>query len=256
MMLDLTRLAGDMGTYVYLTVKIVCAVYILNRLWLLLFRRKADGLWDRLYRLARIIRIKIWRLHKRRMAAKAEREKRSTVRTRKKKTEAPDIAPSTHCEVIGKTKSVYIPDPKKAKEPVRSEPLPESDFIGEDDDISADDVDDILEPMDDEDLQELMEPCLSEADPDFSQAMTYDDINNMVAVASGVNKDEDETIRAVETLYSIRQSDIYEFVLSESDNKDRIERLMNERFDEKAAPNKHSERLEAQTSGFDWSQYI
>ena len=135
--------------------------------------------------------------------------------------------------VIGKTKSVYIPDPKKAKEPVRSEPLPESDFIGEDDDISADDVDDILEPMDEEDLQELMEPGLSGCRSRLPQAMTYDDINNMVAVASGANKDETDTIRAVETLYSIRQSDIYEFILSESDNKDRIERLMNERFDEK-----------------------
>ena len=248
-------MANDMMTKIYLTVNIVCAVYILYRLWLFLFRRKADGLWDRLYRLARIIRIKIWRLHKKRMAAKAEREKRRTVSNQKKK-EAPAIAQSTHCEVIGKTKSVYIPDPKKAKEPVRSEPLPESDFIGEDDDISADDVDDILEPMDDEDLQELMEPGLSETDPDFSQAMTYDDINNMVAVASGANKDETDTIRAVETLYSIRQSDIYEFILSESDNKDRIERLMNERFDEKEAPNKHSERLEAQTPGFDWSQYV
>ena len=232
MMSDLTRLAGDMGTYVYLTVNIVCAVYILYRLWIFLFRRKANGHWDTLYHLARIIRIKIWRLHKRRMAAKAEREKRRNVRNPKKKKEAPVIAPSTHCEVIGKTKSVYIPDPKKAKEPVRSE------------------------PMEDEDLQELMEPGLSEADPDFSQAMTYDDINNMVAVASGANKDETDTIRAVETLYSIRQSDIYEFILSESDNKDRIERLMNERFDEKEAPNKHSERLEAQTSGFDWSQYV
>ena len=30
MMSDLTRLAGDMGTYIYLTVKIVCAVYILS----------------------------------------------------------------------------------------------------------------------------------------------------------------------------------------------------------------------------------
>ncbi len=255
-MSDLTRLAGDMGTYVYLTVKIVCAVYILNRLWLLLFRRKAEGLWDRLYRWARIIRIIMWRWHKIRMVAKAERRKRRTIRNQKKKKEAAAVAPSTYCEVIGKTKSVYIPDPKKVKEPVRSEPLPESDFIGEDDDISADDVDDILEPMDEEDLQELMEPGLSEADPDFSQAMTYDDINNMVAVASGANKDETDTIRAVETLYSIRQSDIYEFILSESDNKDRIERLMNERFDEKAAPNKHSERLETQTSGFDWSQYV
>lgn len=190
------------------------------------------------------------------MVAKAEWRKRRTVRNQKKKKEAAAVAPSTYCEVIGKTKSVYIPDPKKAKEPVRSEPLPESDFIGEDDDISADDVDDILEPMDEEDLQKLMEPGLSEADPDFSQAMTYDDINNMVAVASGANKDETDTIRAVETLYSIRQSDIYEFILSESDNKDRIERLMNERFDEKAAPNKHSERLETQTSVFDWSQYV
>ncbi len=245
-----------MMTQIYLTVNIICAVYILYRLWLFLFRRKAEGLWDRLYRWARMIRIMMWRWHKRRMAANAERERRRNVRNQKKKKDAEAVAPSTHCEVIGKTKSVYIPDSKKAKEPVRSEPLLESDFIGEDDDISADDVDDILEPMDDEGLQELMEPCLSEADPDFSQAMTYDDINNMVAVASGVNKDEDDTIRAVETLYSIRQSDIYEFILSESDNKDRIERLMNERFDEKAAPNKHSERLEAHTSGFDWSQYV
>ena len=244
-----------MMTKIYLTVNIICAVYILYRLWHFLFRRKAEGLWDRLYRWARIIRIMMWRWHKRRMAANVEREKRRNVRNPKKK-EAPVIAPSTHCEVIGKTKSVYIPDPKKAKEPVRSEPLPESDFIGEDDDISADDVEDILEPIDDEDLQELMEPGLSEADPDFSQAMTYDDINNMVAVASGANKDETDTIRAVETLYSIRQSDIYEFILSESDNKDRIGRLMNERFDEKEAPNKHSERLETQTSGFDWSQYV
>ena len=245
-----------MVTYVYLTVNIVCAVYILYRLWIFLFRRKAGDFWDTLYHLARIIRIKMWRLHERRMAAKAERERRRNVRNPKKDKEAQTIVSTTHCEVIGKTKSVYIPDPNKAKEPVRSEPMPDSDFISEDDDISDDDVDYILEPMDDEDLQELMEPGLSEADPDFSQAMTYDDINNMVAVASGINKDEDETIRAVETLYSIRQSDIYEFILSESDNKDRIERLMNERFDEKEAPNKHSEQLEAHTSGFDWSQYV
>ena len=245
-----------MVTYVYLTVNIVCAVYILYRLWIFLFRRKAGDFWDTLYHLARIIRIKMWRLHERRMAAKAERERRRNVRNPKKDKEAQTIVSTTHCEVIGKTKSVYIPDPNKAKEPVRSEPMPDSDFISEDDDISADDVDYILEPMDDEDLQELMEPGLSEADPDFSQAMTYDDINNMVAVASGINKDEDETIRAVETLYSIRQSDIYEFILSESDNKYRIERLMNERFDEKEAPNKHSEQLEAHTSGFDWSQYV
>ena len=245
-----------MGTYVYLTVNIICAVYILYRLCHFLFRRKAEGLWDRLYRWARIIRIMMWRLHKRRMTAKTERKKCLAARNQKKIMDAEAVAPSTHCEVIGKTKSVYIPDPKKAKDPVRSEPLPESDFIGEDDDISADDVDDILEPMYDKDLQELMEPGLSESDPDFSQAMTYDDINNMVALASGANKDEDATIRAVETLYSIRQSDIYEFILSESDNKDRIERLMNERFDEKEVPNKHSEQLEAQTSGFDWNQYV
>lgn len=245
-----------MGTYVYLTVNIVCAVYILYRLWIFLFRRKAGGLWDTLYHLARIIRIKMWRLHKRRMVTHVERKNGRNVRNPKKNKDAAIVAPSTHCEVIGKTKSVYIPDPKKAKEPIRSEPLPESDFIGEDDEISADDVDDILEPMDDKDLQELMEPGLSEADPDFSQAMTYDDINNMVAVASGTNKDEDDTIRAVETLYSIRQSDIYEFILSESDNKDRIDRLMKERFDEKEASHSPPERSEEQTSGFDWSQYV
>lgn len=245
-----------MGTYVYLAVNIICAVYILYRLWLFLFRRKAEGIWDWLYLRARIIRIMIWRWHKIRMIAKSEREKRRTVRNQKKKKEAAVVAPSTHCEVIGKTRSVYIPDPKKAKEPVRSEPLPESDFIGEDDDISADDVDDILEPVEDEDLQELMEPGLSEADPEFSQAMTYDDLNNMVAVASGANKDAADTIRAVETLHSIRQSDIYEFILSESGNKERIEALMRKHFDENDMSHNPPHQSPTEASGFDWSQYV
>lgn len=244
-----------MGTYVYLTVKVICVVYIIYRFWLFMFSRKADGLWDRLYHWASIIRIKMWRRHKKRMSARAEREKRRKVRNKKKK-ETPVVAPAKHCEVIGKTKSVYIPDPKKAGEPVRSEPLPESDFISEDEDISADEVDDSLEPVEDGELQELMEPDLCEPDPDFSQAMTYEDLNNMVAVASGTSTDTDDIARAVETLYSLRQSDIYEFILSESGNKERIEALMREHFDEKETSNSPSEQLEKETSGFDWSQYV
>ena len=69
-----------MMTKIYLTVNIICAVYILYRLWFFLFRRKAEGLWDRLYRWARIIRIMMWRWHEIRMVAKAERRKRRTVR--------------------------------------------------------------------------------------------------------------------------------------------------------------------------------
>jgi len=244
-----------MGTYVYLTVKAICAVYILYRFWLFLFSRKAHGLWDRLYCWARIIRIKMWHRHKKRMSARAEREKYRKVRSNKKK-ETPAVAPAKHCEVIGKTKSVYIPDPKKAGEPVRSEPLPESDFISEDEDISADEVDDSLEPVEDRELQDLMEPGLCEPDPDFSQSMTYEDLNNMVAVASGANTDTADMARAVETLYSLRQSDIYEFILSESGNKERIEALMRERFDEKGTPHSPPPQSPPESSGFDWSQYV
>ena len=70
---------------IYLTVSIICAVYILYRLWLFLFRRKAEGLWDWLYRWARIIRIMMWRWHKRRMVAQTERERRRTIRNQRRK---------------------------------------------------------------------------------------------------------------------------------------------------------------------------
>lgn len=243
-----------MGTYVYLTVKVICAVYILYRFRLFLFSRKADGLWDKLYCWARIIRIKMWHRHKKRMYASAEREKhRKICSNRKKDTHA--VAPARHCEVIGKTKSVYIPDPKRAVEPVKSEPLPKSDFIGEDEDISADEVDDNLEPVVDRELQDLMALGLCEPDPDFSQAMTYEDLNNMVAMASGANTNTADMARAVETLYSLRQSDIYEFILCESGNKERIEVLMRERFDENDT---HHPPLQSppEAPGFDWSPYV
>ena len=245
-----------MGTYFYLTVKTISAVYILYRFWIFMFSHKAGSLWDSLYLRARITRFIIWRWRKKLNADRLEREKRCGMRDKRKKKEEPRAVPAADCEVIGKTRSVYIPDPKRAKEPVSSEPLPESDFIGEDEDISADDVDDKLEPVTDDELQELMEPGLSEPDSDFSQAMTYEDLNNMVAVASGADKDEADTLRAVETLYSIRQSDIYEFILNESDNKERIERLMRERFDEEVTSHDPPVRQKNEISGFDWSQYV
>ncbi len=245
-----------MGTYLYLTVKTISVVYILYKFWNFMFSRKTDGLWDSLYLRARIIRYIIWRWRKKLKADRLEREKRHGMRNKCAKKEDPKAAPAADCEVIGKTRSVYIPDPKKAKEPVSSEPMPESDFIGEDEDISADDVDDKLEPVTDDELQELMEPGLSEPDSDFSQAMTYEDLNNMVAVASGANKDEADTLRAVETLYSVRLSDIYEFILNESDNKERIERLMRERFEEEGTSHDPPVLQKKETSGFDWSQYV
>lgn len=244
-----------MGTYVYLTVKVICAVYILYRFRLFMFSRKVNDLRDRFYRWARIIRIKMWHRHKKRISARAEREKRRKIRSNKKK-ETPAVAPARHCEVIGKTRSVYIPDPKKAREPVKSEPLPESDFISEDEDISAEEVEDRLEPVEDRELQDLMEPGLCEPDPDFSQAMTYEDLNNMVAVASGANTDTADMVRAVETLYSLRQSDIYEFILSESGNKERIEALMRECFDENGTPHSPPHQSPPDASGFDWSRYV
>lgn len=243
-----------MMTKIYLTVNIVCAVYILYRLWLFLFRHKANGLWDKLHRLARIVRVIIRRWRKKMRVAGLEREKHHNLRNRKKENKP--TASGTNVEVIGKTRSVYIPDSKKAKEPVRSEPLPESDFIGEEDEISSDDVDDNLEFGEYEDLQEFVGTGLSEPDPDFSQAMTYEDLQNMVEVASGVRKGEDDTVRAVETLYSIQQSDIYEFIVNESGNKERIEAMLSERFGENGEPRVTPEHKEKTTPDFDWSQYI
>ena len=245
---------------IYLAVRVYATFHLLYELWIFLFRRKMHGLWDKLYRQARIMRIFFRRWRKKLRAARLERKKRHKMR--KKKKEVPKRVPVTDCDVIGKTKTVYIEAPIKVrKEPIRSEPLPESDFIGEDDEISSDDVEDNLDSLTDDtddELKELIEPPLSEPDPYFSQSMTYEDIHNMAEVLSGRESDEDKRTRAAEALNNIQDTDFFNFLVELDESREKVEALMREHFDEDGKPRKKvpiETDTEAATD-FDWNLYV
>lgn len=230
-----------METYVHLTVKIICAVYVLYRCWIFIFSHKTKCLWRRVEIIACYARRKN-AFHK----GTAKKQKEST-----SEKSVPEV------DVMGKTKTVYIENPDKARNvPAMSEPLPESDFIGEDDDISADDVEDNLESLEDEELLGLMSPSVSEPDPDFKQSMTFEDMQNVADVLSGKNDDDSNAVRAAETLYAIRQSDIFEFFLNETGNKDKVENLLRECLDENGVPRDKPRQHRKEAEGFDWDKYV
>lgn len=246
-----------MMTKIYLAVRVYAAFHLLYDLWIFLFHRKMYGLWDILYRRARIMHIWIRRWRKNLRAARLEREKRQDMRKGRKKKGMPERIPASDCDVMGKTKTVYIEEPQKARtEPVRSEPLPESDFIGEEDEISPDDVEYNPDAVPDVDDTELMEPPLSEPDPDFSRSMTYEDIQNMADVLSGKESDESKRVRAAETIHDIQDTDFFEFLRREAVNREKVEALMREYFDENGEPRKKTVEGTNDVAGFDWSLYV
>lgn len=205
-----------MMTKIYLAVKVYATFHLLYELWVFLFRRKIYGLWDKLYLWARVIRIILQRWDKKLEAARLERRKRHEMREKRRKKEKTVQHSVVDCEVIGKTKSVYIPDPKKAREPVRSEPLPESDFIGEDEDISADDVDytftddeDLSSDLTDADMQALMAPVETEPDPDFPTGIPISRISDAADVLMSGTDNMEKRMRTAETLFQLRDTDLF-----------------------------------------------
>lgn len=100
------------------------------------------GIWEKVCRLMRIVRINLWKYRK-----KSSEQKRVTPIKGKaqEKTDAQNrqtaqpYSPVTE-DVIGKTKIVYLEDPEVAKKtPTRSEPM-EKEPIEEDEEIGPDDV--------------------------------------------------------------------------------------------------------------------
>ena len=120
-----------MTAIVYFTVKAVCAVYILCHLWTFIFHRRMYGIWDLILRLMRIARVRVWR-YRRQRKEEAERLARRKARRRKPETDkskgkTETTVPSSSSDdddVIGKTKVIYLEDPKVSRmTPTRSEPM-------------------------------------------------------------------------------------------------------------------------------------
>ena len=229
-----------METYLHFIVKLAVVAYVLYRVWILLFKQKLFGLWDKI-----------------------------PVRP-PKGTPEPVMAIVTEREVndvVGKTTIIYIEDPElAAKVPAHSEKLEPSDFIGEEADISDDDVEsdfsskavtpeEILEEQERFEMQDDLAPGL---DPDFSTGLTYEEMANAVGVLTVSTVNEQQIIEAAKTIHSIKDTDLFEFFTNQVSNLDNLEKLMSDCLDDDGSPLtvRRSKRKSKDFMSFDLDIYV
>ena len=222
--------------WIYFAVRIGCTLYLLYQLWDALFRQRLFGIWDRLL----------------------EAEPSAT-RTAEK-TKAPEQSDD---DVLGKTHLVYLEDPEVAATiPMRSEDLPPSDFIGEEEEIPGDAVEGTLSdassaaPPSEEELYEDAEQM--PLDTEFSRGLTYDEISNAVGVLKQATADTNKTLAAAHTIFKLKNTDVFEFFTTQVSNTTAVERLLAECLDNEnqSQPSTFAKRKNVDMENFRWEQYI
>ena len=68
-----------METILYLSIKTVSVVFILYKVWNMIFSKRMENFWDMLHNWARIARIRLWKYRKKRIAEKARRARRKAI---------------------------------------------------------------------------------------------------------------------------------------------------------------------------------
>lgn len=235
-----------MESKIYFTVKALCAVFMLYQLWIFIFSRKMYEGWNKVYRMMRIARIKLWKYRKECRKKKAKNAYRKE--RRKKSSVVPKVgqeiygtmtasSPADDNDVIGKSKIVYLEDPEVArKTPTRSEPLIKEP-IEEDEEISPDDVAHEDRGLTKEEREALMAPVDAEPDPEFNTAMTFEEMNNVVEVLTSETQDERKDFRASMTIYhKLSGTEILNLLENEIGCQQKIESLLNEYLDETGKP--------------------
>lgn len=252
----------NMMTKIYLAVRIYATIHLLHALWIFLFRRRMYGLWEKLYRRARIIRLWRWRWHKRLAAARLQRKKLHNARVKRKNGKTEKV-PVLVCDVIGRTKTVYIPDPKKVQEPIRSEPLPDSGFIGEDEDISSDDVEEAI--MDNDgtspvltasEMQDLMTPAESEPDPDFPSGIPIDRISAAADVLLSGSNDKDKRMLTAETLFQLKDTDLFRLFAENICPQEELDMIISECLTDKGERKNITDYETEKHQPVNWDEYM
>lgn len=256
-----------MEATLYFLIKIACAIFILQHLWILIFDRQMYGFWDKIYRLMRIARIRFWKYRKKRMEQKARNarkkagRKKPTIKKGTQKnepeTKEPVSLPAIEDDVIGKTKIVYLEDPEVArKTPTRSEPL-KKEPIDEDEEISPDDVAQEDKGLTEKEREELMAPVDAEPDPDFDTAMTFEDINNVAEVLMSENPDEQKAIRAAATIHhKMQDTVILSFLTDKLSNEEKVHRLISECLDKSGRPLAKRKSASKRMKTFDINEFV
>lgn len=251
-----------MAEKIYFVVKIVCLIFILWHLWIFIFNRQVYGIWDKIYCLMRIVRIRLWKYRKKRMEQKARNARKKA--GRKKPVAKPDTPPNDLSaisyatdDVIGKTKIVYLEDPEVVrKTPTRSEPM-KKEPIEEDAEINPEDV--ILEEkgLTEEEKEELMAPVDAQPDPDFDTAMTFEEISNVADVLMSEAPDEQKAIRAASTIHhKMQDTVILSFLTDKLSNQEKIHRLLNECLDDSGRPLARRKSTPNKKEAFDIGKFV
>ena len=250
-------------TLIYFSVKAVSATYILYKVWMFIFSPKVYKFWNNQLRYMRIARIRLWKLRKKRMVEKA-RKARYRARLDKaeawiaqaekdilkvgheEKTETQPNPLDEYNEVIGKTKIVYLEDPDVArKTPTRSEPMKK-----EPDDV----IDDFSSQkgLTESEKRELMSNDGCIPDPDFSRALTFEELNNVADVLISGTDDRKKIRNAAETLYQLQDTDLFRFFSTELSTQSQLEKLLKENM-----PNgKETSKQSLEQIGIDWNKYM
>ena len=173
----------------------------------------------------------------------------------KPEADTPSSSPADD-DVIGKTKIVYLEDPNTMKAvPVRSEPMEKVPIEG-DEDISSDDVEQENKGLTAEDREELMAPVDVEPDPDFSTALTFEEINNVAEVLVSDTPDEQKAVRAATTIHhKMQETVILSFLTDKLCNQEKVSRLLNEYLDESGRPLAKRKPVSKGKEAFDINKY-
>ena len=220
---------------IYLAVRIVCTLYLFYDLWMFLFRRRINGLWDGQYDKIGVNK-----------ADKSHDVENNT---------PDDDDPN---EVIGKSKIIYYLDSEAArKNPTRSLELKAVE-IEVDDDINPDDVEDDFVSrtfLTEEDKRELMDSEGMMPDPDFDTSLTFEEMSDIVDVLKSDSPDERKSILAATTIHhKLADTVIFDFLVNKVSNEDRINRLLGECLDENGKP-LAKRRKTTRTRAFDIEKY-
>lgn len=211
----------------YMIVRAMVAAYVLYRLYIVVYKKQLYGVWEYLPALREY-------LFQREQQKKLEKEKpRPIVRV--------ESSPS----VIGKTTVVYLDDPTTTMvAPAFTVQLETTGYIGEEEDISSDEVESKLTPPAEEVLTkdeyyERLDENAPGEDPELSTGLTYQQLSQAVDVLSSPsleNRKDTEVMEVARTLYAIRGTDMFQFFASQVGNMAMVEQLLEECLDGDGQP--------------------
>lgn len=218
-----------MEELIYLSVRIACAFYLLAKVYG--WRKRIAGICSLLY-------------------GKTSQEKDA---------ERTDVSVSSSEDgIIGASRYVYLDeDAGKTVAPFMSQPL-ESDFIGEEEDVSQEDVECTLPLEKMKLLREVQEEQDAES-PDVESISPVLSSRDMEVLGDYLthqkDADEEKAIQAARVLFSIRQTSLIDVFLSNIENSGIIEELIDRYLDEDGNPKllKHND---VNRNSSDWQKYI